>query len=231
MIYTKIRLDFIRGPKDRFYRTVLIKGNPDLFELGICLGLALGATYEHCFLITTKDSSYVMAPFMEEPDDGYKYLRRYYLSDLPDEFNYEYDTGEGWNFACKRYEEKIELNNTRQKIIVLEGKGQGIWEDNIGSLYALFEGRVDPNSSEEDEYEGYYKPWNYKIDKFGDFDLPLNVEALNEELKKKAARILRQILLQEIAYAEQRHVCLDDFHDNRPSFQEWYKTWKEKNKA
>lgn len=96
-------------------------------------------------------------------------------------------------------------------------------------INALFEGRIGPNSSEEDEYKGYYKPWNYRIEKFGHFDLPLNVEVLNEELKKKAARILRQILLQEISYVEQRHICLDDFHDNRPSFQEWYKTWKEKN--
>lgn len=71
MIYTKIRLDFKHGSEDRFYRTVLVKRHPDLFELGICLGLMLGATYEHCILITAKDSSYVMAP-----SDGYKCLIR-----------------------------------------------------------------------------------------------------------------------------------------------------------
>ncbi len=230
MIYTKIRMDFKYGPKNRFYRIVLVKGNPDLFELGICLGLAVGATYEHCFLITTKESSYVMAPFMEDPLDGYKYLRKYHLSDLPDHFDYEYDTGDGWDFACKRYKETVELKNTRQKIIVLEGKGQGIWEDDIGSLYALFEGEIDPELSNEDEEKGIYKPWNYEIDKFGDFDLPLDIEALNEELKD-AAKIHRQILLQENEYIEQSGVCLDDFHDNRPSFQEWLKTISKKNEA
>ena len=35
MTYTKIRLDFNYEPKGRFYRVVLVKGNPDLFERGI----------------------------------------------------------------------------------------------------------------------------------------------------------------------------------------------------
>lgn len=121
------------------------------------------------------------------------------------------------------------MKNIKKKIIVLEGKGQGIWEDNISSLYALFEGKINPNCS-KDEYKGYYKPWNYSIVKFGDFDLPLDVEALNIELQK-AARIYREILLQEIAYVEQRHVCLDDFHDHRLSFKEWLKLEEEKSKA
>ena len=70
-------MDFKYGPKDRFYRIVLVRGNPTLFELGVKLLTALGAAFEH-FLITTKDkSSYVMAHFMEMPMNGYKYLNRY----------------------------------------------------------------------------------------------------------------------------------------------------------
>ena len=111
MTYTKIRLDFKYGPKNRFYRVVLIKGNPDLFKLCVELGTAVGAAFEHCFLITCKrrEVHYVMAPFMEEPLDGYKYLRNYHLNDLPDSFDFEYDTGDGWDFSCKRYKKIIEF--------------------------------------------------------------------------------------------------------------------------
>lgn len=63
MAYTKIRLDFEYGPKGRFYRVVLVKGNPDLYRLGVYFGSALGATFEHAFMITSKkrDVSYVPA--------------------------------------------------------------------------------------------------------------------------------------------------------------------------
>ena len=95
MQYTKIRLDFKYGPKNRFYRVILIKGNPDLFKLSVELGTAVGAAFEHCFLITCKrrEVHYVMAPFMEEPLDGYKYLRNYHLNDLPDSFKIEITSG------------------------------------------------------------------------------------------------------------------------------------------
>lgn len=230
MIYTKIRLDFKHGPKNRFYRIILVKGDPDLFELGTCLGLALGATFEHCFLIRAEKSSYVFASFFEYPCDGYKYLRNYHLSDLPNNFIYEYDTGEGYDFSCIRYKEKVELKNTRQKIIVLEGKGQGIWEDNISSLAALFEGKIDPKTTENDEEKGIYKPWNYEINEFGDFDLPLDIKSLNIELKN-ASRIIRQMLSGELQYIEETNIPLDDYYDNSMSFHEYLKLKKDKYKA
>lgn len=49
MIYTKIRIDFKYGPKERFYRVILVKEDINLFNLGVGLGLALGAEFEHCF--------------------------------------------------------------------------------------------------------------------------------------------------------------------------------------
>lgn len=216
MLYTKIRLDFKYGPKNRFYRVVLIKGNPDLFKLGVALLTSLEATFEHCFLITHKGVSYVMAPFMEDPLDGYKYLGKYHLSDLPMNFNLEYDTGDGWDFKCKKYEEKVELKS-KKTIILLEGKGQGIWEDNIHSLYALFEGEIDKDFDKEDEEKGIYKPWNFEIDKFGDFDLALDINEINETLDKDSQANYEELYENEKEYIKQTRVCLDDFHktDNK----------------
>ena len=50
MIYTKIRIDFKYGPKERFYRVILVKEDINLFNLGVGLGLALGAEFEHCII-------------------------------------------------------------------------------------------------------------------------------------------------------------------------------------
>ncbi len=221
MTYTKIRLDFEYGPKDRFYRVVLIKGNPDLFELGVYFGMAVGAEFEHCFLITSsnEDACYVMAPFMEDPMVGYKYLRNYHLSDLEDDFRYEYDTGDGWDFVCHRHKEKVELDSNKE-ILILEGKGQGIWEDNIATLYALFNGKLNPNSSRQNLKKGYYKPWNQKIKKFGDFDLPLDIERLNDDLFY-AHDIYNEMLNNEIEYIREGDVCLDDYNDDDSSLLQW----------
>ena len=51
----------------------------------------------------------------------------------------------------RNYEkEEVELEQNKQ-VILLDGKGQGIWEDRIKTLYAYFEGKLDPNSLDEDE--------------------------------------------------------------------------------
>ncbi len=212
MNYTKIRLDFKYGPKNRFYRVVLVKGDPDLFKLGVELGTAVGAMFEHCFLITCnrRKTQYVMAPFMEDPIDGYKYLGNYHLSDLPDNFDYEYDTGDGWDFSCKKYKQKVEVKS-KKNIILIDGAGQGIWEDHICTLFALFNGEIDPDCDEEDEENGIYKPWNAPIDKYGDFDLPLDIEDINETLDESFIFDYEESLTCEKEFIEQTNVCLDDY--------------------
>lgn len=220
MLYRKIKLNFKYGPMDRFYRSVLIKGNPNLLELGTYFATLVGTAIEHCFLITCgKKVSYVMAPFMEDPDDNYKYLLNYSLDDLPSKFCFEYDTGEGWDFDCTVYKLPIEMDSNKN-IILLDGKGQGVWEDNIGSLYALFDGEIDPECTEEDDDRGIYKPWNYGIEKFGDFDKPLNIEEINENLNQKCIRNYFEMLKNEKQYCQDCGLpltgfeILDDFMDN-----------------
>ena len=212
MTYTKIRLDFKYGPKNRFYRVVLIKGNPDLFKLCVELGTAVGAAFEHCFLITCKrrEVHYVMAPFMEEPLDGYKYLRNYHLNDLPDSFDFEYDTGDGWDFSCKRYKKIIEFKSNKD-LILLEGAGQGIWEDNICSLYSYFNNEIDSDFNGEDEEKGVYKPWNVSIDKYSEFDKPLDIDEINDTLNDDFRFNYDEVLSSEKEYIEQNGVCLDDY--------------------
>lgn len=211
MIYTKIRLDFKYGPKDRFYRIVLVKGNPDLFKLGIALGTSVEATFEHAFLFSSNDDSisYVMASFMEDPGEGYKYIGHYHLSDLPSSFSFEYDTGDGWDFACQRFEEKVEVKSNKM-IILLEGKGQGIWEDNIGTLFQLFDGTLSKDSKEEDLDKGISMPWNVEIEKYGDFDLPLPIAKINKSLNMDYNFNYDASIEAEKTYIEESNINLDE---------------------
>lgn len=210
MTYTKIRMDFYESPtKNRFYRVVLVKGDPDLFKLSVLLLTSVKAEFEHCFLIHAgEDISYVMASFMEDPMYGYKYLRRYHLSNLPDKFVLEYDTGDGWEFNCRRYKKTVELDS-EDDIILLEGAGYGIMEDNIHTLYEYFRGNVSPSSSTDHPDIGCYLP--YRFETYGDFDLPLDIEEENENLKNDCEAIYRDIVKKEEEYLDGSGICLDDY--------------------
>lgn len=215
MIYTKIRLDFKYGPKERFYRTVLVKNDINLFDLCIGFCLILRAEFEHCFLITERNNNkeYVMAPFMESPLPGYKYLGNYSLKDLADTFSFEYDTGEGWDFLCKKYKKEVSLNS-KKEFIIIDGAGMGIFEDNISSLYALLNDKIDSLSGESDEEHGYYLPWNLPITKYGEFDEPLDIDELNDMLADEYKETIKKVLENEKQYIKENNVNTNDFEGN-----------------
>lgn len=211
MLYTKIRMDFKYAEKGRFYRVLLIKGNPDLLSLGVALGDAVGVAFEHCFLITCnkRKTCYVMAPFMEDPMPGYCLLSNHWMEELPEEFDFEYDTGDGYDFHCKRYKKQVEVDS-QQRLIVLEGAGQGVWEDNIHTLGAYLSGEL-AGDAEEDLDRGYAKPWNVEIEHFGDFDLPLDIDSFNKKLAKLYPKDCKIIEKGEIDYIKQNKVNTQDY--------------------
>lgn len=211
MLYTKIRMDFKYAEKGRFYRVLLIKGNPDLLKLGVALGDAVSVAFEHCFLITCnkRATCYVMAPFMEEPLPGYCLLSSHSLDELPEEFDFEYDTGDGWDFHCKRYKKQVEMDSA-QDLILLEGAGLGVWEDNIRTLYAYLSGEL-PGDAEEDFDKGYAKPWNMEINHFSDFDLPLDIKKLNKRLSKAYPKDCKTIEKGERDYIKESGLDVSEY--------------------
>lgn len=185
MEYVKIRADFKYAEKGRFYRTVLVPKGIGLFELGCHLVHVFEGTLEHCFLFTYRRTQFVPAAFLEEDLGISKWLwmGQYTIDDLPDTFDFEYDTGDGWDFRCKKYKRTVTREGEDEelpRIIILEGAGQGIWEDNIGTLYAYLAGELDPNSYDEDPENGIYHPWNVSLDCWGDFDKPLDMSLAEE---------------------------------------------------
>lgn len=154
-----------------------------------------------------------MAPFMKEPMHGYKHLMNYNLDDLVEQFELEYDTGDGRDFNCEVLDETIEIKSTKD-IILLEGKGQGIREDNIFTLWEYLDGKIDKDFDKEIPEEGIYKPWNCDIKKYSDFDLPLNIEKINRTLNAEAKRIYLDLKEQELEYIKTENINTDDCYDD-----------------
>ncbi len=180
MEYIKIRADFKYAEKGRLYRVFLVPKGIGLFEMGCHIVSVFQGALEHCFLYTHGRVEFVQAPFLETDFPGVKslWMGQYTVEDLPETFEFEYDTGDGWYFKCKKYRKTVQADyDGDPRIVVLEGAGQGIWEDNIGTLYSYFEGQLDPNAKAEqyeDDEKAYYLPWNVSVEKWGDYDAPLD---------------------------------------------------------
>ena len=71
MIYRKIRVG-LSGYEDRFYRVVSVRGDISLYELGVVLGTALGAEFEHMFLFKAGKKSFCDPSWIDK-DNEYSY--------------------------------------------------------------------------------------------------------------------------------------------------------------
>lgn len=180
MLYTKIKMESPHYPK-RFYRIIAIKGDPDLYELGAILGLSVQAWFEHFYYFEDKNNVYLPESWMDDTlNEDAVSMKGYHLSDLTDTFKYVYDTGEDWTFNCKVYKKGYEYVSEFDEYpssMVLEGKGQGIFENDHYTLDRYLEGFIPAESSEE-RMEGEFQvlPMNMDFDTYGDFDKPLDLD-------------------------------------------------------
>lgn len=180
MIYTQIKITYSRYPK-RLYRILAIKGDPNLLVLGGIIARSFGAWFEHGYLFQVKDTSYIFDSWLEDfPDEKALPISKYSLSDLPSKFSFLYDTGEGWEFTCQKIKNgqiyHDETSEDAPLAFLIEGKGQGIFENDRWTFERYMEGEIDPELDEDDEDNGIYLPMNLEFDKFGDFESPLNHE-------------------------------------------------------
>jgi len=188
MEYKEIKVSF-KYKKSRLYRVLEVKKDITLLELGCVIVKAFGGMFEHFFLFKDNKNNYVPRSFIDDMAfDNDVPLVDYKMSDLPSKFEFDYDTGDGWDFIVEVKddiiikEEPAEEDDYELSIsYVIKGKGQGIWEDNIGSLYAYFDGEV--KDDEVNEEEGYYFPWNFDIERFSDFDKPIDLESIQEDIE------------------------------------------------
>lgn len=218
MKYTKILIEYNEYPS-LFNRTILVKGNPDLFKLASFFAYILGTRFCHCYYFETETVEFVMSPFMEQGGVIWsKYLANYNLSDLPNKFTFVYDTGENYQFKSTILSE-VDYDS-KNGFILLDANGQGIWEDNHNSLYALLSGEINPNSRGKGAYT---LPWNFNNKTFKDFFNPININEMNETLCKDFSRLLPKLRQNENEYIIANNVSLKDLE---PDY-EWIKRMEE----
>ena len=56
-----------------------------------------------------------------------------------------------------------------------DGKGAGIFEDDVYTLWTYFDGGLDPDMSEDDDEKEFYMPENLELEKLSDFEKPLDL--------------------------------------------------------
>ena len=182
MKYKKIELTFNHcSNKKRFYRTLLAKEDINLTDLGCAIATAIGTMFEHCFLFETKDKNFMPRAFMEDFVMSNDVLMdNYTLLDLGTKFEYTYDTGDGYDFTGKVSNTDKEYVEGSDDVILIDGAGQGVWEDNIHSLCSYLNGKLKADDVASEEYPF---PWNFQIEKFGDFDTEFNLEEEKESFQ------------------------------------------------
>lgn len=172
MEYLKLKVKFKPYPK-RFYRTLLVRPDMNLVDLGCILVTALEGAFEHCFLFETRDFSYEPIMFLTEGVNiNSRLMDDYTINDLGEKFDFVYDTGCNYEFACSVMKKRVEISD-EESAYLIDGAGQGIWEDYIGELYDYLDGKIDPSSQGDDVHQ---LPWNFDNTCFGDFDTAFNLE-------------------------------------------------------
>ena len=190
MNYKQVKLSFTNCELNRFYRTLLVKEDINLVDLGCAILTAFKGAYEHCFLFKTNGINYNPLAFIVEIQmDDDVLMDDYTLKDLGNKFTFVYDTGEYWEFEAIVTLSDIPVRG--EDVILIDGAGQGIWEDNIHSLYAYLDGQIGPNSREDNEDLGYTLPWNLDFEKYGDFDKPFDVEKEHKKFLKAYKKDLK----------------------------------------
>lgn len=194
MRYIKLKASFRYAP-DRLFRVLLVPENVDLLRLAQIIGDSFHVEWEHLFEFRKGDTHYVLTT---EDDFGDFFsnsisepMQDHDIRDLGQKAVFEYDFGDGWLFDLRFYKRIVEWEEEKAAF-VLEGAGQGVWEDNIGGLFAYFDGSVT-DDAEPNDFE-YNLPWNFNNENYSDFDKPLDFIA---EQKYLEDRLKHKIVLED----------------------------------
>lgn len=167
MEYNRISVSYEEA-KDRFYRVLDIRSDLNLVYVGCILCTALSCEFEHNFMFRSNKKAYVPESFTGNGYDGWKPMKDYILKDLGPYFTFEYDTGDGWEFECETLGSYN--NDDTSFAILIDGKGQGVWEDNKYSLDMYLSGLVSPSADHDPKNPSVTLPWNHENVCFADFE-------------------------------------------------------------
>ncbi len=175
MKYYKVRLAFRYAP-DRLYRIFWVISNMDCSTLAYYIQRMFYATFEHLYMFETKKLGRLICSDDEPIDISDKYMDTVVIDELAGEnIIFTYDFGDNWEFVGKVYKRTKDFPDDSPEIILIEGAGKGIWEDNVWSYFQYLSGELSPDLTKEEDPECMSMPWNFEIEKLKDVDAPLDI--------------------------------------------------------
>lgn len=196
MRYRTLRVTYKDFPK-RLNRTLVVREDLDLFTLGLVILHALQATFEHYFYFKSKTQTFLPENFTELSGENPVFMTNYHLLDLGESFTLIYDTGDWYEFKIT-VAKKPEIIRSRKYGFVRKGAGAGIFEDNRYNLDRYFSDEISGETHKNDDENAVYMPWNIPLASYGEYDLPLDIEMINEDFQDQIDYLL--FILEENDY-------------------------------
>ncbi|MBR3349688.1 MAG: hypothetical protein IKG55_06395 [Solobacterium sp.] len=185
MLYRKIRVSHL-DDKTKLYRIFYVPEDIRLSDLASVIRETFRMEEGHLYEFRKGKISYVMKkddPYGNYDDYGDYDMSRHTIHDPGDQYHFIYDYGDHWEFEVRIYKLTKEIDSNFP-VIVLEGKGRGIWEDNRWGYMQLLNGEMPGNLSEDDEENEFYLPWNLGLehaeDTFEEIDAEEETEYLSQ---------------------------------------------------
>ncbi|MBR2793574.1 MAG: hypothetical protein IKE16_02925 [Solobacterium sp.] len=180
MEYTKIKISSTDAPY-RLYRVLLVRDDLLLPFFAQVIMAVFQMMDAHLYEFQSKDRRFVLEIDEDLPKNNEVLMKDYRISDLGEKSSFIYDFGDWWEFDVKVYRGKVKRVES-DPVILKEGKGAGIFEDDRSVFLSYIAGAVSPVSRNTYPERGPALPWNLGLRKFGDFDAPLDLESYQEEI-------------------------------------------------
>ena len=179
MEYTKIRISSKDAPS-RLYRILLVSEDLPLPVFAEVLMILFEMSDEHMYKFVSGGRQFVIG-YGEEGREDWLPMADYKISDLAPKSNFVYDFGEWWEFDIVKHKRPVSRDLTNP-VVLTGGEGQGIFEDDRASFLAYINGSVNGRSRNTDPSRGPSLPWNLELKRFGDFDRPIDIAFLQEDI-------------------------------------------------
>ena len=168
MEFIKIKVTWEDYPEN-LYRIILVKKNITLEELNDVLCLLLKTRFEHLSLFRAGKTTYINEEYVELPNQiPYENVKLVDVLDKEKQILFDYDLGAGYRFIVKRCSKYFYEYPFKTNAILVEARGDGIFEDNMSDLYSIMENEELDESEERTGSFGELLPKDYNF--FQEFD-------------------------------------------------------------
>ncbi len=165
MLFRKVRVSHF-DDKNRLYRVMYVPEDIILDEFARYIMRTFHAVEGHLYEFSRGKHIFGKSEYSGDFPE-WSDICESRLLDPGNTYKFVYDFGDWWEFEVRIYKKTEEIE-TGNRVIVLEGKGAGIWEDNRTGYLALISGDFPEDQSEDDEENEYYMPWNLDLEKAGE---------------------------------------------------------------